>query len=228
MPSTLQDQVQAAEQEWLDSVKRGPTRVTWSKLPPQVGDPAPDLKLHDSWGKSVNLRHIWSDRPGLLLFWRHYGCGCGLDRASRLQKEYGDYTSAGANVVVIGQGEPERTAAYVKKYGLPCPALCDPDFRAYEAFGLLEGKPSQVLYDAPEEFLRGDYASFVELAKARRDDGRPMADSPWQLPGEFVVDRAGVIRLAYRYQYCEDFPDPLVLMAAIGEALAEGGGTSNG
>jgi hypothetical protein len=35
------------------------------------------------------------------------------------------------------------------------------------------------------------------------------------LPGEFVVDRAGVIRLAYRYQYCEDFPNPLVLTTAI-------------
>jgi hypothetical protein len=43
-------------------------------------------------------------------------------------------------------------------------------------------------------------------------------DSPWQLPGEFVVDRGGTIRLAYRYQYCEDFPDWLVLAAAIREA----------
>jgi hypothetical protein len=35
------------------------------------------------------------------------------------------------------------------------------------------------------------------------------------LPGEFVVDRGGIIRLAYRYQYCEDFPDPRVLTTAL-------------
>jgi hypothetical protein len=40
-------------------------------------------------------------------------------------------------------------------------------------------------------------------------------DSPWQMPGEFVVDGDGIIRLAYRYQYCEDWPDPRVLTAAV-------------
>ena len=225
MSSDLDSQVDAAEQEWLECVKRGPTRVAWSNLPSQVGDPAPDTTLRDSSGRSVNLSDFWRDRPALIIFWRHYGCGCGFDRATRLQKEYEGYTSAGANVVVVGQGEPERSGAYAQKYGLPCPILCDPDFVAYEAYGLLEGKPSQVLYDAPEEFLRGDYDAFLDLAKARREAGRPMADSPWQLPGEFIVDRTGAIRLAYRYQYCEDFPNPLVLQAAVREAVSESGGS---
>jgi hypothetical protein len=35
------------------------------------------------------------------------------------------------------------------------------------------------------------------------------------MPGEFVVDGDGIIRLAYRYQYCEDWPDPRVLTAAV-------------
>jgi hypothetical protein len=39
-----------------------------------------------------------------------------------------------------------------------------------------------------------------------------------QAPDEFVVDRTGKITLAYRYQYCEDFPNPLVHIAAIKEA----------
>ena len=91
-------------------------------------------------------------------------------------------------LVVIGQGEPERSAAYAEKYDLPCPVVCDPDFRAYEAYGLLGGKPSQIVYDAPEEFLRGDYEAFVQLARARREAGRPLVDSPWQLPGKFVLD----------------------------------------
>ncbi|MFQ5944547.1 MAG: redoxin domain-containing protein [Anaerolineales bacterium] len=221
MSSVLESQIQAAEQECLNSWKRGPTRLRWSKLPPQVGEPAPDFDLSDSSGKGVHLSDFWRDRPALLMFWRHYGCGCGLERASRLQKEYADYTLAGVNVVIIGQGEPVRTAAYAQEYGLPCPVLCDPAFRVYEAYGLLEGKPSQIVYDAPEELLRCDYEAFVQLAKVRREAGRPLVDSPWQLPGEFVVDREGVIRLVYRYQYCEDFPNPLVLLAAIGEAVSE-------
>ena len=125
-------------------------------------------------------------------------------------------------MVIIGQGEPERGAAYAEEHTLPAVSiLSDPEFQVYEAYGLVEGKPSQIVYDAPEEFLRRDYEAFVRLAKARREAGRPVVDSPWQLPGEFVVDQTGIIRLAYRYQYCEDFPDYRVLLSAIREAAVE-------
>ncbi|MFQ5951472.1 MAG: peroxiredoxin-like family protein, partial [Candidatus Geothermarchaeales archaeon] len=182
-------QMRAAEEEFLETWKRGPTRLRWSKLPPQVGDPAPDLELQDSNDRWVNLRDFWSDRSALLLFWRHYGCGCGLERATRLRKEYADYVAAGANVVVIGQGEPERATAYAAKYGIPCLVLCDPEFQAYEAYGLLEGKPLLFLYDAPEDLQRREDDATQGLIDGRREAGRPLVDDPWQLPGEFVVDR---------------------------------------
>ena len=222
MSSRLEDQTKAAEAEWLEGWKRGPTRLRWTKLPPQVGDSAPTADLSDSTGKSVSLQDFWADRPVLLIFWRHYGCSCGMDRSKRLQDEYDDYVAAGANVVIIGQGEPERAAAYAKKYSLPpLPILCDPAFKVYEAFGLVEGKPSQILFDAPDEYLRCEYEAGVELAEARRADDRPLVDNTWLLPGEFVIDAQGVIRLTYRYNYCEDFPDHRVLVAAIREATGE-------
>jgi peroxiredoxin len=222
MSSKLKSQIDAAEQKCLSSWKEGPTRLRWSKLPLQVGDLAPNFELSDSSGNLVNLKGFWSDRPALLLFWRHYGCGCGIDRASKLQDEYDNYVSSGANVVIIGQGEPERATAYAQKYNLPpVPILSDPKLQVYSAYGLLEGKPSQIVFDAPDEFLRRDYEAFIGLAKARREAGRPLVDSPWQLPGEFVIDQSGIIRLTYRYQYCEDWPNPLVLIAAIKEAIWE-------
>ena len=222
MTSILESQIQTAEQECLNRWKNGPTRLRWEELPLQVGDRAPNFELPDSSGKLVDLEGFWSDRPLLLLFWRHYGCSCGIDRASRLQEEYDNYISAGANIVVIGQGEPERASAYAKKYNLPpIPILSDPELQVYSAYGLLEGKPSQIVFDAPDDFLRRDYEAFEGLAKARREAGRPLVDSPWQLPGEFVIDRSGIVRLTYRYQYCEDWPNPLVLIAAIKEAIWE-------
>lgn len=223
MGTPLDTQVQAAEQEWLEGWKRGPVRTRWKEVPLQVGDSAPDLELQDASGASVHLRDFWRDRPALLLFWRHYGCGCGIDRARKLQQEYADYVAAGANVAVIGQGEPERAAAYAAKYALLCPILCDPSYRTYEAYGLLEGKPSQIFFDASKELLQCDFDAGLRLAQARREADRPLVDSPWQLPGEFVVDHGGIISLAYRYQYCEDFPNPLVLVAAIKEAVTQDG-----
>ena len=93
--------------------------------------------------------------------------------------------------------------------------ICDPDERAYDAFGLVEGRPSQLLFDALDEFWAHSREIGVEFQPQWREQGRPLVDNPWLLPGEFVIGMDGVIRLACRDQYCEDFPDPRVLTAAI-------------
>ncbi len=216
--ATIDEQIKAAEQEWIEAWQLGPTRLRWAELPLQVGDQAPDLELSDAAHKVTKLSELWKEKPLLILFWRHYGCSCGVDRAGRLKKEYKGYQEAGGKVIAIGQGEPERSAAYAAKHELPCPMLCDPEFKAYRAFGLLEGTPAQILFDSPEALLARDYSAGVKLAEERRAAGRPMVDSPWQLPGEFVIDTKGIIRLAYRYNFCEDWPDHRVLVAALREA----------
>lgn len=215
MSSHVTSLTEQAESEFLDLFEAGPENVRWEDLPPQVGDPAPDLELLDQDGQSVSLSSFWGDQPALVIFWRHFGCGCGLERAERFVDEYEGYLDAGANVVIIGQGEPARAKMYAEEHGIDCPILCDPDREAYIAYGLLEFLPSQVLQGAPQALLDLDRGSVEDLAASRRDAGRPLVDSPWQQPGEFVVDASGTLELTYRYQYCEDFPDPEVLRTAI-------------
>jgi peroxiredoxin len=207
------DLIAAGEERWREAWREGPQRLRLEQRQP--GEAAPDLELQDSTGATRRLSEFWADRPALLLFWRHYGCTCGFERAALLRREHDAYVGAGASVVVIGQAEPERSARYAYEYAIPCPVLCDPERVAYEAYGLPDGLPAQVLYDAPENLLRGDYEAGLELGRARAAAGRPLVDNPWQLPGEFVVDRGGAIRLAYRYGYCDNYPDPHVLEAAI-------------
>ena len=222
MNATLEEQMKAAEEKWLEGWKKGPTRLRWTELPLQVGDQAKDFTLLDSHGNSVRLSDFWKDRPALIIFWRHFGCGCGVDRNKRLQGEYDSYVEKGANVIIIGQGEPERSSAYAEKYKLPpVPILSDLDHNVYAAYGLLEGKPSQIMFDAPDEYLDRDYEAGVKIAKSRKKDNRPLVDNTWLLPGEFVIDQAGIVRLTYRYNYCEDFPDHRVLLSAIREATIE-------
>ena len=217
----LETQTAAAEAEWLQAWSQGPTRTRWERIPIQVNDLAPDFELQDASGRMVHLRDSWKGKPALLLFWRHYGCSCGRDRAARLQQEYPRYLDLGANVVVIGQGEPERAAEYAQRNGIKCPVLCDPTFQVYRSYDLLEGKPSQVVFDASDDHLKCDLDTGRRMMESRHGTERATVDSPWQLPGEFIVDRNGVIRLAYRYQYCEDWPNPLVLIAAIKECIWE-------
>ena len=50
--------------------------------------------------------------------------------------------------------------------------ICDPDERAYDAFGLVEGRPSQLLFDAPEEFWAHSREIGVEFQRQWREQGR--------------------------------------------------------
>ena len=223
MTESLEDQMARAEARWLEGWTAGPSRLRWTKLPLQVGDQAPSFDLPDQAGRLTPMSSLWKNQPAVILFWRHFGCGCGLDRARRLKEEYEEFLRRGSALVMVGQGGPLRAMAYAEKYELPpVPILSDEDGRVYEAYGLLEGRPSQLLFDAPEDWLDHDVETGLKFARDRRAQGRPLVDNPWLLPGEFVVDTAGVIVMAYRYNYCEDFPDPRVLYAAVREANPPG------
>ena len=205
-------QIEAAEKEWLEIWVAGPGDKRSKLLDP--GTIAPDLELLDHTGASRRLSSYWSDGPVLLMFWRHFGCGCGLDRSSRLNDEYAEYLAAGITPVIIGQGEPERAAAYREKYGITCPILCDPESVAYSAYGLANFGVEQVLYDAPEETWCHSKEIGLDFQEARRAINRPLVDNPWMSTGEFLLDHSGTIRVSYGYQYCENFPDPRLFITA--------------
>ncbi|HEY0442833.1 MAG TPA: peroxiredoxin-like family protein [Candidatus Limnocylindrales bacterium] len=215
MSATIEELTSAAEQRWKDRWAEGPRRLRWTSLPPQIGDPAPDATLPDRDGTATKLSTLWGEKPLLLLFWRHFGCSCGMDRAARLRTELGDIRAGGGDAAIVGQGEPERAARYRDQQGLDVPILSDPSRSTYEAYGLLQGTPAQILFDAPDAFLRCDLDAGLGLAASRQGTPRALVDDPWQLPGEFVIGRDGIIANVHRYGWCEDYPDARVNLAAI-------------
>lgn len=71
-----------AELEWLEGWAAGPTEPEGLGL--SRGTVAPDLVLADHTGTDRSLSEFWADQVVLLMFWRHFGCSCGVDRANRL------------------------------------------------------------------------------------------------------------------------------------------------
>lgn len=210
--TSLQQQTAAAEAEWLEGWTAGPTEPEGRCLP--AGSDAPDLVLADHTGEVRALSEFWAHQPALLIFWRHFGCGCGLARAERLKAEQTRYADAGLNVVIVGQGEPERAAAYRAAQELSVPVLCDPDHAAYRRYGLGHWPVERILGAAPAEYWSHPHDLGVTFQDGRRSEGRPLVDDPWRATGEFVIGSDGVIRLSYAYQHCEDFPPPEVLTTA--------------
>lgn len=212
----VESQQDDAEKKWLAAWLEGPRRVTWQTIPLQPGDPAPDLQLADMDGKSRRLSEFWAEGPVLLIFLRHFGCSCLAERWEKLRHEVSEFERAGNRIVAVGQGEPERTADVARRRGYPFPVLSDPERRVYAAFGLLEGTPAQILHDFP--WKPNDRETGEKLIASRRGTERALVDNPWQLPGEFVIDRHSRLVHAHRYQYCEDFPPKTVLLGALAAA----------
>lgn len=209
---TVADLTAAAEAEWMQGWDAGPVEAEGAWL--ATGSSAPDLVLPDHTGTPRFLSEFWAGGPALVMFWRHFGCGCGTERAKRLRGEHAALDEAGLNPVIVGQGEPSRAAAYREHHGLRFPILCDPDHQAYRAWGIGQWAVERVLFDAPSEYWDRPHELGVALQDDRREQGNPLVDDPWRAVAEFVVSTAGTVRLAYVYQYCEDFPDVRVLTTA--------------
>jgi len=206
--------VDAAEQRWLKNWTAGPSDEKVTNLI-SAGSDAPDLELLDHTGASRKLSEFWQDGPALVMFWRHFGCGCGLGRAERLKEEYSAYAEAGINLVIIGHGDPTRSAVYREKYEIECPILCDPDFEAYRAYGLGHYSLEQVLYDAPEDTWCHSEEIGLKFIDARREIDRPLVDDSWMSTAEFIVDSSGKNLFSYAYQFCDNFPDARLFLMAV-------------
>jgi len=70
-----------------------------------------------------------------------------------------------------------------------------------------------------DECLRIYYEAGTQLQQYRQGTEGALVDSLWQLLGEFVIDQSGIIQLANRYQNCEDWPNPSILIPAIKESI---------
>jgi peroxiredoxin len=203
--------VMSAEHRWMDGWLEGPSL---EGSPLQRGAGAPEVEVISSDGTPTLISTFWADAPALVMLWRHLGCGCGLDRNGRLQEELSAYQDVGLNVVIIAPGDIERVGLYRDKHEVPVPMYATPDYAAHKAFGLGHWSLEQVLYDAPDEYCDLRPETGEEFKASRREAGRPLVDDPWMQSAEFVIDREGRIRVAYYYNYCEDYPDPRIFTTA--------------
>jgi len=184
---------------------------------PQAGDPAPDATLLDSEGQPVRLSSFWSERPAVLVFLRYFGCPFCQMHVVKLREDQELFQRVGAVVVLIGQGSPEEGAGFCRRKHLPFPCLLDGDRSAYRAYGLRRRNLAVVA--SPQivaPFVRAN------LNPETRQRGLEGGDF-FQMPGTFVVDQAGTIRLTHRNRTIADSPPNqtlLDLLAGLAEPAA--------
>jgi peroxiredoxin len=183
---------------------------------PDVGDRAPDALLADIDGREVRLSSLWGERPAVLVFLRYFGCPFCQTQVVQLRNEHDRITSAGADVGLVGHGDPRAAGEFATTKRLPFPLLLDRDRGTYRAYGLVSGKASQVLN--PRVALPWIKAEFSVETRQRGLKG----GSFLQMPGTFVIDtggivrlRGGTIRMAHRNRNFADAPTIERLLEAL-------------
>lgn len=126
-----------------------------------------------------------------------------------MRRAYPELRDAGLDLLMVGMGNPEQSAAFARDLDLPYPVLSDPERAAFHAYGLVEAGPRSLLNPASG-------AAYARALLGGHRGGKPVGD-PRQLGGAFVVDRRGVVRLARPSAYPGDHASPEELLAAAAE-----------
>ena len=114
-------------------------------------------------------------------------------------------------MVLIGLGSPEQATGFCAQRSVPYACVTSPDRSAHRAYGLRRGTFDQV--SGPRVWLSALRYQFGE-----RHQGRFGQGDVAQLPGTFVVDRAGIVRFAHQGRRSNDVPSNEEVLRAL-EAL---------
>lgn len=167
---------------------------------------APDLTLQSASGETVRLSDLWQERPLVLAFTRHFGCTQCKEMLEELVSGRDQIRQAGLNIAVVNQGTPEATRVFAEQYAPGLLMLCDPERKAYTAYGLEKGTLFQT-------FLNLKVLSAVSRSRKKgyRVETPPPGQDAMQMSGTFIISREGRIELPYYYDHIADHP-PLDLL----------------
>ena len=149
------------------------------------GDHVDDFVLNDANGKPLRLKSLLAHGPVVISFYRGGWCPyCNIELRG-LQRVMEQIAALGASLVAISPELPDNSLSTIEKNDLTFPVLSD--------IGNVIGRQFGIVYRISEKMLGLFERSNLDLAKV--NGSRAAADLP--MPGTFVLDKSGVIRLAF-------------------------------
>lgn len=148
------------------------------------GDQFPDFMLPDHQGRLVTAVELLSQGPLVLSYFRGDWCPyCGLEMAA-IEQLRAEIEAAGAQIVGVTPETYDFPKLAVESNRLGYRLLSDMD----NGLALLLG----LMFRLPQEVIETYRRRGLDLAARHGNDG-------WMLPvpGSFVIDRNGVVRLAF-------------------------------
>jgi peroxiredoxin len=169
------------------------------------GDRVADFILPDAHGAPVRLQSLLETGPVVISFYRGGWCPyCNIELRG-LERSLAEIKALGASLVGVSPQLPDNSLSTEEKNHLTFPVLSDVGNVIARRFGIVFKLPDDLL-DTYEAFNHG-------LADMNGEEGA--AELP--MPATYVLDRSGVIRLAFIEEDYTKRLDPQTILEALRE-----------
>jgi peroxiredoxin len=169
------------------------------------GDRVDDFILPDAHGAPVRLQSLLEAGPAVISFYRGGWCPyCNIELRG-LQKTLPEIKVLGASLVAVSPQLPDNSLSTEEKNHLEFPVLSDVGNVVARRFGIVFKLPDDLLetYEAFNHGLKG----------INGDEGA----TELPIPATYVVDRSGIIRLAFIDEDYTKRLDPQTILATLRE-----------
>ena len=146
----------------------------------KVGERAPNFTLSNAYGNDVSLYESLKEGPVVLVFYRGAWCPFCNMHLHILQQSIPFFEQYDARLITITPQTPDKSAAQIKKDGLPFEVLSDLDSSVMKAYHLY--------FELDDELVKVYLKHGLDI-EAFNGPGR----SVLPVPGTFVIDRDGVV-----------------------------------
>jgi peroxiredoxin len=157
-------------------------------------------------GGSVRLGDLWSDRPAVLVWLRHFGCLFCKEQTAEFRARNEDIESAGARLAFVGNGGRRHALGFRDEFCPDCTLLTDPKLTTYKLIGARGGLVNTL---GPQAWGAGIRA-FLGGARQQKTQGHP-----FQQGGVLVITPGDTIAYAYLSKAAGDHPRVDDVIAAI-------------
>ena len=167
------------------------------------GDVAPDFSLPDARGHVVALKTLRERGPVVISFYRGGWCPfCNLELRG-LQRVLPEIVQVGASLVAISPQLPDNSLSTQEKNHLTFPVLSD--------VGNIVAKRFGIVFTLPTALVEANRAIGRDLVEINGEAGA--AQLP--MPATFVLDKSGVIRLAFVVEDWSKRLDPDIVVDTL-------------
>lgn len=167
------------------------------------GDRVADFILPDAHGAPVRLQSLLETGPVVISFYRGGWCPyCNIELRG-LQRALPEIKALGASLVAISPQLPDNSLSTEEKNHLTFPVLSDVGNVIARRFG--------IVFKLPDDLL-GTYKAFNHgLSDVNGEEGA----TELPIPATYVLDRSGIIRLAFIEEDYTKRLDPQIILEAL-------------